>query len=73
MRVKHDPTYLTKASLADRYGVSVKDFERWLKTGTFPPADMAIKGRGYWHITKIEKHERLAVASYRPSTESSDA
>ena len=52
--------FLTAATLAERFGVSVMTISRWARTGGLPPS-VAVKGLPtFWHKRDIDLYERKA-------------
>jgi len=52
-----------KRNVADRYSVSLRTVERWVKLGRFPKPVRMPNGRDYWADTTLEAHERSLVTA----------
>jgi DNA-binding transcriptional MerR regulator len=49
---------LPARGVADRYGVSLRTLDRWLKRKIIPPPDRVINGRRYWYLESLERADR---------------
>jgi hypothetical protein len=54
--------WLSKTDIVERYGITQRTFERWLKSERFPEADLHLPGgQPRWSDISVEAHERAAV------------
>jgi len=52
----------------ERYGnAAARTIRRWVLAGVLPPPDRTIRGRHFWWVETLERHERAAVAG-KPSS-----
>ena len=53
--------WLSKRTVAARYGVHPRSIERWSESGKFPRGTQLPNKRWYWSDVEIEAHERNLV------------
>jgi hypothetical protein len=62
--------WLSKAELAERYGITQRSLERWIKNNLFPAANLHLPGgQPRWSNTAVVAHERAGMGRLRQSVE----
>jgi DNA-binding transcriptional MerR regulator len=55
--------FIAKREVAERYGVTTRTVDRWVKDEILPPSGRQVNGRHYWDQAVLEQHDRNSTAS----------